>query len=193
MGDQIQARLQSQAGGLKARESVGEVAVNVIRDHPLTGVGVNNYAMLLSRYTPSTQWAYVPHNKFLLVWSETGLLGLLAFVGFLGAVLRRSWVALRAADDRLLPYAAALSAGFVALVVDMNVEPFHGRQQLMLLFLLAALLYSASNIATSFRSTSVPRRTYVSDALRTKMPAFRGLSGESRRNVRFSRDEGDPQ
>jgi O-antigen ligase len=147
MGDQIQARLHSQAGGLKARESVGEVAVNVIRDYPLTGVGVNNYVTLLSRYTPSTQWAFVPHNKFLLVWSETGLFGLMAFVGFLGAVLRRSWIALHGADDQLLPYAAALSAAFIALLVHMNFEPFHGRLDLMFLFLLAALLHTCAHIA----------------------------------------------
>ena len=147
MGDQIQARLHSQAGGLKARESVDGVAVNVIRDYPLTGVGVNNYATLLSRYTPSTQWAYVPHNKFLLVWSETGSSG--CWHSWASSALFSAAVGLpfAAADDRLLPYAAALSAGFAVLIVHMNFEPFHGRPQLMLLFLLAGLLYAAANLA----------------------------------------------
>jgi putative inorganic carbon (hco3(-)) transporter len=147
MGDQIHSRLQSQAGGLKARVSVGEVALDVIRDHPLAGVGVNNYATVLPDYTPLTQWTFVPHNKFLLVWSETGIVGLITFILFLLATTHRGWIALREADEPLLPYAAALTAAFLALLVHMNFEPFHGRLQLMLLFLIAGLLHAVAHIA----------------------------------------------
>jgi putative inorganic carbon (hco3(-)) transporter len=146
-GGQIHSRLQSQSGGLQARVSVGEVAIKVIHDHPLIGVGTNNYVTVLPDYTPLTQWAFVPHNKFLLVWSETGIAGLIAFIGLLIATAHRGWRALRDADESLIPYAAALSAAFVALLVQMNLNPFHGRLDLMLLFLVAGLLYAADHVA----------------------------------------------
>jgi O-antigen ligase len=108
---------------------------------------------VLPRYTSLTQWAYIPHNKFLLVWSETGIGGLLAFIVFLVAAAHRGWLALRRADESLLPYAAALNAAFVALLVHMNFEPFHGRPQLMLLFLVAGLLYGVAQVADGRRDS----------------------------------------
>jgi putative inorganic carbon (hco3(-)) transporter len=147
MGGQIQARLQSQSGGLGARVSLGEVAVDVIRDHPLMGVGANNYVTVLPKYASLTAYTHVPHNKFLLVWSETGIVGLLAFIFFLLAAARQGWLALRHADEELAPYAGALSAAFIALFVHMNFEPYHTRSHFMFLFLVAGLLYAAARVA----------------------------------------------
>jgi putative inorganic carbon (hco3(-)) transporter len=147
MGDQIHSRIQSQTGGLKARVSLGEVAADVIRDHPLTGVGANNYVTVLPNYAPLTEYTHVPHNKFLLVWSETGIAGLIAFILFLLATARRGWIALREADEPLLPYAAALNAAFIALLVHMNFEPYHSRPHFMLLFLVAGLLHAVGYVA----------------------------------------------
>jgi putative inorganic carbon (hco3(-)) transporter len=146
IGGQIQARLESQTGGLRARAAVGQVATEVIRDYPITGVGANNYVTILHEYAPLTDWAYVPHNKFLLIWSETGIAGLLAFVVFLVTTARRGWLAVRGAPGWLLPYVTALSGAFVALLVHMNFEPFHGRSQLMLLFLVTGLVHAAARL-----------------------------------------------
>jgi putative inorganic carbon (hco3(-)) transporter len=167
LGGQIHSRLQSQSGGLKARAAVGDVAVDVIRDHPLTGVGANNYVTVLPEYTPLTQWAFIPHNKFLLVWSETGIAGLAAFIAFLAATAGRGWLALRDATDSLIPYATALNAAFIALLVQMNLEPFHGRLDLMLLFLLAGLIYAAAHVAseTRRRAQSPIPAPYEGDAM----------------------------
>ncbi len=64
----------------------------VIKNNWLTGVGIGNYTLVLRNYElgimnydghPS--WYYQPpHNVFLLIWSEAGILGLLGLVGLLG-------------------------------------------------------------------------------------------------------------
>lgn len=144
VGGQVHARLESKTGGAKARVALGAVAVEVIRDHPVLGVGANNYVTVLEDYAPATGYSYVPHNKFLLVWSEAGLAGLIAFGLFLGGSLRKGWLALRAPSAPLLPYVVASGAAYLALLVHMNFEPFHGRPQVMLLFLVTALIYAAA-------------------------------------------------
>ena len=74
-------------GSAQSRFPLMHLAWNVIKDHPLTGVGTNNFAVVLGDYaTPefSRAWLYTVHNKYLLVWAELGIGGLLAFVWFLG-------------------------------------------------------------------------------------------------------------
>ena len=52
----------------------------IIKKHPLLGVGVGNYGLAVHRDIDSTQPAYYyqpVHNVFLLIWAELGLIGLL--------------------------------------------------------------------------------------------------------------------
>jgi len=55
----------------------------VISNHWLAGVGMGNYTLAVYKNDPGgASYRYQPvHNVFLLVWSETGILGLLAFAG----------------------------------------------------------------------------------------------------------------
>lgn len=71
-----------------------QVAARLISGHRFGGVGIGNYTIALSKLKPGLEaWAYQPtHNVFLLVWAETGLLGL---VGFAGLFLYSFWAARR--------------------------------------------------------------------------------------------------
>ena len=57
-------------------------ALQIIKKYPLTGVGLGNYTLALSREIPNQEsFYYQPtHNVFLLVCAETGIIGLLFFV-----------------------------------------------------------------------------------------------------------------
>lgn len=65
----------------------------VIRDYWWTGLGLGNDAVMkITRNYPIFSVA-VPlhsHNLFLQVWVETGIIGLAAFVGFLGQTFKRA-------------------------------------------------------------------------------------------------------
>jgi O-antigen ligase len=79
----------------QARFPLYRLAWGVIRENPVLGVGANNFATAMSNHLTvdfSTAWISTVHNKYLLVWSETGLIGLLAFGAFLAGVL---WCGLR--------------------------------------------------------------------------------------------------
>lgn len=64
--------------------------VSMLRDRPLLGVGVGSFVMGWPIYAPpeaGTKWR-APHNTFIQVMGENGLLGSVAFLAFLATALR---------------------------------------------------------------------------------------------------------
>ena len=90
------------------------VAANMLIDHPLFGVGLNNYAAHMAEYGSSANWGITekyhriatdlthmrllagPLNGYLYVAVSTGFLGLLAFLWFAAGGLILAWRAIRA-------------------------------------------------------------------------------------------------
>jgi O-antigen ligase len=74
-----------------------EAGVEMIKDHPLLGVGPANVKEMYSIYRkPDAPRSRPPHlhNNFVQLWAERGILGLAAYVLFLGLFLRecrRGW------------------------------------------------------------------------------------------------------
>ena len=61
-------------------------AINMIKNFPITGVGLGNFGLLHHQYKdPQTIEAFFTHNSYLQVWAEMGILGLSAWL----------WVALK--------------------------------------------------------------------------------------------------
>jgi O-antigen ligase len=64
----------------------------MIKDYPLSGVGLNNFIVYLPNYwslTGFTYWLQPVHNLYLLILSETGWLGLLIWLWFLFLTAQR--------------------------------------------------------------------------------------------------------
>ena len=112
----------------------------MLKDHPVFGAGLAGYPAIMSAYH-SVQHIEIfqyPHDIFLNFWSETGLIGL---IGFLGIVIlffvRIVPVARRRPDD---PWIAAVAAAMVALLVHGLVDvPYFKNDLAMLFWLIVAL------------------------------------------------------
>ncbi|MEA2113475.1 MAG: O-antigen ligase family protein [Patescibacteria group bacterium] len=80
-----------QAVGL--RVFYNETAFSVINEYPLLGIGQGNFVWGIGQALDlMSSWLYQPvHNVYLLIASETGLLGLVAFLMFLFLVLSHAW------------------------------------------------------------------------------------------------------
>ena len=128
------------AGAARSRIDLFNAGVDVIRDHAFFGVGANNFTVVLPSYAELVGYAYIPHNRFLLVWSEAGVAAALALAALIGIVLRRGWLAIRRCEAALVPYAVGTTVAFLALAIHMNFEPFNSRPQLQLFWLLAGLV-----------------------------------------------------
>ncbi|MGC8839419.1 MAG: O-antigen ligase family protein, partial [Anaerolineae bacterium] len=109
----VQSLLNLQEGTAFFRLQLWQSAGNMILDHPLFGVGPDNFLYLYrTRYVLPSAWQELnlshPHNALLDFWTRTGLLGLGAFGVTAVAFFRRALDLWRRAGD---PDARALAAG----------------------------------------------------------------------------------
>ncbi len=84
------------------RSQLNKISWQMFLDHPLTGVGLNNFTVSMEKYgyvTATTRFLQPVHNLYLLILSETGLIGVFAFLYLLlkGPFLRSKagpyWIA----------------------------------------------------------------------------------------------------
>ena len=112
-------------GSVVERLATQQVALRIIEGHPLTGVGPNGYLETFARAAASTDLTLsrvvAPHNLYLGLWAETGLVGLLSWLAVVGVALTLGLrvVALthRSTDPsirRLRAFGAAAVSGVVA-------------------------------------------------------------------------------
>ncbi len=100
------SRITDFGGGTSGRSDIWAVAVKVFEQHPLVGVGLDNFQVVEPRYallhrtvtrvqyiTGSTP--YRVHNTYLQVLAENGIIGLVAYLAFLIASLRAALLAAR--------------------------------------------------------------------------------------------------
>lgn len=67
----------------RTRVEITQASLNMLKSHPFTGVGLGGYQEAYSTYRiPDALEKEVlhPHNVYLAFWTQTGLLGLLAFI-----------------------------------------------------------------------------------------------------------------
>ena len=83
---------------------------------------------------------YSVHNKFLLIWAENGIGGLISFFFFLAITIVRGFQVWKSKDR----YLAIVSLGLVACVIGqiphMFVDVFHSRTQVQLLWIFSGLI-----------------------------------------------------
>lgn len=73
-----------------SRIKIWQIALKMIKEHPLLGVGNGNYVSLYDTYAKKYPKLSYPdyhnmpaHNSYLKVWSELGVLGIVSFLGLL--------------------------------------------------------------------------------------------------------------
>jgi len=150
--DTIRTRLASDdRGAVYSRVPLINLAFRMIKENPVVGVGANNFAFVMDDYiTPEfrNEWIYTVHNKYLLIWAESGTVGLLAFLWFLAATLRTGWHCSRSRHRLFGPLAFGLAGAVLVLALHMLVDVFNDRPLLQLLFLVAGLITATQGLHT---------------------------------------------
>jgi O-antigen ligase len=116
--ERISSLLNLQEGTSFLRLKLWQAALDMALDHPLQGVGLDNFLYQYPRYRLPEAWAEPnlshPHNIVLDWWLRLGVLGLLALAVLLVDFFRRAFRAMRSTDVA----ARALALGLAASMVD---------------------------------------------------------------------------
>jgi putative inorganic carbon (hco3(-)) transporter len=134
---------QGDEGAAASRIALNKLAIRMIEDHPIVGVGANNFTLNVREYASQEfigEWLYAVHNKYLLIWAEAGLGGLLAYIWFLSASLRNAWQCWRARNPVYSPLSLALFCSIVALATCNMFQADRGRPLMQLFVVLVALI-----------------------------------------------------
>lgn len=144
---------------LEKRKLLAQVAWRLLLDHPLVGVGAGNYSVYYNEYADevgSVAREYVdpdvlhfPHNLYLEVGAETGLVGLAVFAAILVAAvgqLRFARSAFLEAGDRGTAYLArAIEIGIVGYLVSSIFLHGDFQRYLWLWFAFSTALYAVAS------------------------------------------------
>jgi O-antigen ligase len=138
-----------------------QVALNMIRDRFIFGVGLNNYNEVAPRYdnTPQrvTSWWNIPvHNLFLYIAAQTGLVGLVSYLLFLLAILRSLWPALKASDPFVAWAGLGVAIGMMVFLVHGQIE-FDSVPRHSMFWFASGLAVSLGRLATPSLAT-LPER-----------------------------------
>ncbi len=114
------------------------INIEMVKAHPLVGIGVNQCYLSRWRYVPSFytdgDWVYMAHNQYLLVAAETGILGLATFLWVLVVSMKAAWRAARSDDLLIREVGTILLISLLAMAWGMYLDFYSGMQVYTLLW-----------------------------------------------------------
>ena len=117
----LRSRVDTSGKGTSTHFVVYEFIPQVLSQHPLFGLGLNNFSVYYEFVTGRDNFG--PHSFYVALFVETGIVGALLFLGFLGYLFHRLAVgralgrALAAAGDGIAARVRPLEWGLTAALV----------------------------------------------------------------------------
>jgi putative inorganic carbon (HCO3(-)) transporter len=140
-GDANKATLDERLGLIR-------IALNIIAEHPLTGIGPGAYSQVFRGYANGAdQWLFTVHNEFLLRAAENGIPGALAFVALLVVGFRVAFRLSKTQPSLISVSALGWCGALIALIWQMNWVPWIGWSYNAMLWLMLGLMDGAQRLA----------------------------------------------
>jgi O-antigen ligase len=118
----------SDEGAVRVRWEWADTAWQMVKDKPILGHGLNQYTYHMAPYTKygnigSLHEAYgeqlpVVHNNYLIVWSEQGTVGFIAFLALQFQVIRLGLRNLKVRHETLFAVSVGCLCGLFAMMLD---------------------------------------------------------------------------
>lgn len=129
-------------------------ALEVIKNNPLIGIGLNNYVLAISKYDITgihKGFVQPVHNLFLLIAAETGIMSFFVFILFWAIILRKVYMLSKINNIKTFVLALSLFISIISFFiihqVDSNYRPYPSIQRVI--WLLAGLVVSSNQIKFS--------------------------------------------
>jgi len=131
----------------QSRFHLYKVGLNMIKEHPFLGVGLNSHLIISPRVDPEKYFFPTPtHNQYIFMASEVGIPGLLFFSAFVISVCVTASEVARSDNRYLATIALGILGAFAAISVHNLVDHFTYHTNLTLLWLYAGLSAAMSRI-----------------------------------------------
>jgi O-antigen ligase len=123
-----------------ARLHLSKVGLEMVRAHPILGVGLNNHVVVKPEYDPRKYAFPMPvHNHYLIIASETGIPGLAFFLSFMGLTCLCALKAARSKDLYLASVAVGILGGLTAIALHILVDYLGSHTNMTLLWIYGGL------------------------------------------------------
>jgi O-antigen ligase len=158
------------------RAPLQRTAMQMIKDHWIMGVGLNNYPFHIADYVPPRlrhSWAYTVHNEYLLRMAETGVVGFLLYYSMVAVAMRQFWRARQSTELWIYAFSVGLFAALIGSLPYRMVSFYHYLNlflQFCVIWAVACVLDGISSIAPG----SMPLQNSDMDAVQDP-----GLSSKS--------------
>lgn len=167
----VAARLASIAdiaeGTAGFRIRLWNIAMGIIQDHPLVGIGIGNFYEAFTGYVfkhpeLSVGWVtYGAHNSYLTIWAETGIFGIVSFIAIILVSLKFGIYLIKVKrDDRyMFWFGLAFLSSITGFALNgLTSNNFHHPQPAVFFWLLLGLQLSLYNLQVEPVS---PRKPYI--------------------------------
>lgn len=101
---------------LEERIRLWKATLRMLGDHPILGTGMSGFSARMAPYG-GDQGVIYPHDILLNFWTETGLLGIVAFAWIILAGLRTAWRGWRSSRGAWRAYQLGVGLALVAVLV----------------------------------------------------------------------------
>ena len=142
----------------KFRRVMENIAIQVFYDNPISGAGFGNYPPASIKVWPknsdligkegvkSIQGNHYVHNGYLLLLSETGIVGLIIWVIFFGNILLRGFHNIIKSKDSLhMSLSTGVFLALTGLLVNMSLEHFRNNMLTLIMWMCAGIIIALSN------------------------------------------------
>lgn len=131
------------------------VAWKIIKDHPVAGIGVNNYVEIMAEYdTAASAWAldeitrFPVHNIFLGIAAEMGTVGIVVFFWFITSIFNQGVACIRTTDHYHHFAVIGLLGGILAFLIHGLVDAaLIGNKLYMFIWVYAGIIVAIKDIS----------------------------------------------
>ncbi len=142
----------------KARLRNWNWSADMVKNHPLLGVGIGNWKIESVKYDTlrdADQMAYKNHNDFIEITAETGIIGGVLFLLIFGSVFYISYKIIAGKSEKNISCLLLPAFGLIAYATDAFFNFPHDRPEIQSLF----ALYLGIALSLSLKEKSIKKST----------------------------------